>query len=63
MGHYQRIKRSPELWVMSREDGKVVNTIPVDGLPVFFGMSAAGGRLFVSTREGKLICYQAGSSQ
>jgi outer membrane protein assembly factor BamB len=58
VGHYQRVKKSPELWVLSREDGKVVNTIPVDGFPAFFGMSAAGNRLLVATREGKLICYE-----
>jgi hypothetical protein len=57
-GHYQRIKKLPELWVVSREDGKVVSTVPVDGLPAFMGMSAAGRRLFVATRDGKLICYQ-----
>jgi hypothetical protein len=33
--------------------------VPVEGFPAFFGMSAAGKRLFVATREGKLICYQA----
>ena len=60
VGHYQRVKKDPELWVMSREDGKVLNTVPVEGFPVFFGMSAAGDRLFVATREGKLICYQGG---
>jgi len=59
VGHYQRIKKDPELWVVSREDGKVLGTVPVEGFPVFFGMSAAGNRLFVSTREGKLICYES----
>jgi hypothetical protein len=58
VGHYQRLAKRPELWVVSREDGKVVNTVPVDGFPAFLGMSAAGNKLFVSTREGKLICYQ-----
>jgi len=58
VGHYQRIAKEPELWVVSREDGKVVNTVPVEGFPAFLGMSAAGNRLFVATREGKLICYQ-----
>jgi hypothetical protein len=59
VGHYQRIKKTPELWVMSREDGKVLSAIPVDGFPAFFGMSAAGNRLFVATREGRLICFAA----
>ena len=58
VGHHQRIAKEPELWVVSREDGKVVHTVPVDGFPAFLGMSAAGSRLFVATREGKLICYE-----
>jgi hypothetical protein len=58
VGHYQRIKKDPELWVLSREDGKVLNTIPVEGYPAFMGMSASGKRLYVATREGKLLCYE-----
>jgi outer membrane protein assembly factor BamB len=58
VGHYQRVKKAPEIWVLSREDGKALNTVPVDGFPAFFGASAAGNRLFIATREGKLICYQ-----
>jgi len=30
----------------------------VDGFPAFNGMSVAGNRLFVATREGRLICYR-----
>jgi hypothetical protein len=58
VGHYQRVKKGPELWVVAREDGQVVHTIPVDGLPAFMGMSAAGNKLFVATREGNLICFE-----
>jgi len=57
-GHYRRVEGKPEIWTISREDGKVLGKTPVDGFPAFFGMSASGNRLFVSTREGKLICYQ-----
>jgi hypothetical protein len=59
VGHYQRIKKAPELWVVSRRDGTVVSKMPVNGYPAFLGMSAAGGRLFIATREGKLICLQS----
>jgi hypothetical protein len=58
VGHYQRVKKDPELWVVSPESGKALATLPVDGFPTFNGMSAAGDRLFVATREGKLICYR-----
>lgn len=37
----------------------MVNAIPVDGFPAFMGMSASGNRLFLATREGKLICYES----
>jgi len=57
-GHYQRIKRKPELWVLSRKDGKVLKKIAVGGFPAFMGASAAGKRLFIATREGKLICFE-----
>jgi len=43
---------------VSPEDGKILNAVPVDGLPAFNGASAAGERLFVATRKGKLICYR-----
>jgi len=58
VGHYQRAKKNPELLVVSRDDGKVVNAITVDGFPNYLGMSAAGNKLFVATREGKLLCYE-----
>jgi hypothetical protein len=58
-GHYQRVKKEPELWVISRKDGKVVHKTPAGGFPAFFGMSAAGKRLFVADRDGKLICFQS----
>jgi len=58
VGHYRRIKGEPEIWVVARENGKVLSKTPVGGLPAFLGTSAAGNRLFISTREGKLICFE-----
>jgi len=59
-GHYQRVKKAPELWIVSRKDGTVVKTVPVGGFPSFLGMSASDNRLFISTREGKLTCFDGG---
>ncbi|GMV83351.1 MAG: hypothetical protein AMXMBFR7_45350 [Planctomycetota bacterium] len=59
VGHYRRVEGQPEIWIIAREDGKVVGKTPVSGFPAFLGMSASGNRVFVSTREGKLICYEA----
>jgi outer membrane protein assembly factor BamB len=58
VGHYRRVKGEPEIWVLSRTDGKVISKTPVGGFPSFLGTSAAGKRLFVATREGKLICFE-----
>jgi hypothetical protein len=58
IGHYRRTQNIPEVWVMSRTDGQVVGKTPIDGFPAYLGASAADGRLFVATREGKLICYR-----
>ena len=58
VGHYQRTKKDPELWIVSRKDGTVVKTAPVGGLPAFLGMSVTGSKLFIATREGKLICFE-----
>jgi hypothetical protein len=58
VGHYERTEGKPELWVISLTDGKVLKKYPVDGFPAFNGMSVAGNRLFIATREGKLICFE-----
>jgi hypothetical protein len=34
-----------------------VNRVAVGGFPAFLGMSAAGGKLLIATREGKLVCF------
>jgi len=57
VGHYRRVKGEAEVWVVSRADGKVLSKTPVGGFPSYMGASASGNRLFVATREGKLICF------
>ena len=58
VGHFLRIKGEPELWVMSREDGKILNKYPVNGIPSFGGMSLSENKLLIATRDGKLICFE-----
>lgn len=48
-----------ELWVLSAADGKVQQTIPLEGRPVYDGLSAAGGRLYLAQEDGTLSCYGA----
>ncbi|NOZ21929.1 MAG: PQQ-binding-like beta-propeller repeat protein [Planctomycetes bacterium] len=44
------------LWTVSAADGKKLGETKLDSPPVFDGMAAAEGRLYISTRAGRLIC-------
>ena len=43
------------LWAVSTADGAVLAEHKLDALPVFDGMAAAGGRLYLTTTEGKVL--------
>jgi outer membrane protein assembly factor BamB len=61
-GHYEREKKSSELRVVAAADGRILQALPIDGFPVFGGASAARDKVFVATREGKLVCFRSTSS-
>jgi len=44
------------LWGVSKKDGETVAEYKLDSPPVFDGMVAADGRLYLSTRDGKVTC-------
>ncbi len=44
------------LEVISAADGKTLRQYPMDAEPIFDGMAAAGGKLFLSLKNGKLLC-------
>ncbi|MCP4451292.1 MAG: PQQ-binding-like beta-propeller repeat protein [Planctomycetes bacterium] len=46
------------LRVLSAKDGQVLSEGPLDAMPVFDGMSAAQGRIFVSLKNGQLQCWK-----
>ncbi|MHC4914522.1 MAG: outer membrane protein assembly factor BamB family protein, partial [Planctomycetota bacterium] len=48
-----------ELWVLSAADGKKLSSLKLPAGPVFDGMAAAGGRLYLSTQDGYLRCFGA----
>jgi outer membrane protein assembly factor BamB len=50
-------KDKSELWVLSGVDGKRLQTISLGSRPVYDGLSAAGGRLYLATENGTLTCY------
>jgi len=44
------------LWAVSAKDGKKLSEYKLDTVPVFDGMAAAGGRLYLSTAKGEVLC-------
>ena len=44
------------LWVVSASDGKKLAEYQLEFPPVFDGMIAANGQLYISTRDGRLLC-------
>jgi hypothetical protein len=52
-------KELPALWVLASADGEALQKISLDGIPTIDGMSAVGGRLFVTTVDGQVIAYGA----
>ena len=49
-------KRGGLLRAVSLEDGKQLAEVKLDSIPVFDGMSAADGKLFLATFDGKIVC-------
>jgi len=49
-------RRGATLWTVSAEDGKKIAEYDLPAPPVFDGMAAARGRLYLATTDGKLIC-------
>jgi outer membrane protein assembly factor BamB len=57
VGHYEKGEGAPELWAVSSADGSVLSTLKLGAFPAYNGLSAAGNKLFVATRDGRLICF------
>lgn len=45
------------LWMVSTEDGNKIAEYKLDSLPVFDGMIAANGRLYLATKDGSVLCF------
>ena len=50
-------KKGGALWVVGTRDGKRLAQYKLDAPPVFDGMAATTGRLFLATTDGRVICY------
>jgi hypothetical protein len=46
------------LWIVDRKTGEKVSELKLDTIPVFDGFSAAQERLYMSTVDGRLICFE-----
>ena len=46
-----------QLHVYAAEDGALVESYPLSSLPAFDGLSAANGRLYLATQDGKVVCF------
>jgi outer membrane protein assembly factor BamB len=54
-------RKGAVLWSLAAADGKKLAELQLPGEPVFDGMIAAGGRLYVSTRDGRVLSLGAGT--
>ncbi len=52
-----RGKMGALLWVVSAADGQKLAEYKLEGVPVWDGMSVAGGRLFISLASGTVACW------
>jgi hypothetical protein len=50
-------RKGASLQVFSATDGSPIATYPLPEQPAFDGLSAAGGRLYLTTQDGKVLCF------
>ena len=50
--------KGAHLWIVSAADGEKLAEYSVDSLPIFDGLIAAGGRLYLATNDGKVRCLK-----
>lgn len=49
-------KKGATLWAVSADDGEKMGELALDEMPVFDGMAAAYGRLYMTTVDGNVLC-------
>lgn len=63
----EHLARQDEIWEQGRQgglcgiskaDGKTIERIDLDGLPVFDGLIAANGRLYIAMQDGRILCLE-----
>ncbi len=56
-----RGEKGVQLKLVSKKDGRELFTMDLDAVPVFDGMSAARGRLYMSLKDGSIACFSCNS--
>ena len=51
-------ERGALLLCISAEDGKKLGELKLDGCPIFDGLAAADGKLFIATMDGSVVCCE-----
>ncbi|MDP6117554.1 MAG: PQQ-binding-like beta-propeller repeat protein [Planctomycetota bacterium] len=51
------------LRIVRATDGRRISEVSLSSVPVFDGMAAAKGRLYLSMRDGKLLCFESGEGK
>ena len=54
-------KYGAQIWAVSAKNGEKISDYKLDALPVWDGMVAAGGKLYLATKDGDIACL-AGKS-
>ena len=49
-------QRGAALWSVAAADGKKLAELKLEAMPVWDGMAAAGGRLYLPLTDGRIIC-------
>lgn len=48
----------PALWVLAAADGKELQKLPLEHTPAIDGVSTVGGKLLVTTADGRVLCFE-----
>jgi hypothetical protein len=52
----QQGQRGAKIVAVSATDGSIIADTPLGAVPVLDGMAAAGGKLYLSLSDGKIVC-------
>jgi hypothetical protein len=51
-------KEGGKMWAVSAKSGEKLKEFKLDSLPVWDGMAASKGQLYMSTMNGELLCFK-----